>query len=142
MSVGKYTWSILGCGVALAFTVTAAPAEEDINSASYMLLHCRDFIENLSRSRDFFEEGVCVGIVKGIFHVGSDLNGVMKLAAPPAGTLSTELLRRKCLGVPAEVTVGQMVRVVIAYIEARPARMHEPFGWLALEALRTAWPCE
>src|SRR5258708_9926592 len=30
---------------------------------------------------------------------------------------------------------------IIAYIEARPTRMHESFNDLALEALRTAWPC-
>jgi hypothetical protein len=35
-----------------------------------------------------------------------------------------------------------MVRVVIAYIEARPSRMHENFDLLALEALRTTWPCK
>jgi hypothetical protein len=34
-----------------------------------------------------------------------------------------------------------MVRVVVAYIEARPARVHEDFRNLALEALREAWPC-
>jgi Rap1a immunity proteins len=32
--------------------------------------------------------------------------------------------------------------VVIKYIEARPERMHEQFGKLALEALTAAWPCK
>jgi hypothetical protein len=32
-------------------------------------------------------------------------------------------------------------RVVVAYIEQRPARMHEKFGLLAVEALQKAWPC-
>jgi hypothetical protein len=47
-----------------------------------------------------------------------------------------------CLDVPDKVTINQASRVVIAYIEARPARMHEPFNELALEALRDAWPCK
>jgi hypothetical protein len=34
------------------------------------------------------------------------------------------------------------VAVVIKYIEARPERMHERFGDLALEALTAAWPCK
>jgi hypothetical protein len=43
---------------------------------------------------------------------------------------------------PAEgVTQGQAVAVVVKYIEARPERMHESFGKLALLALVTAWPC-
>ena len=37
---------------------------------------------------------------------------------------------------------GAGVRVVIKYIEARPERMQEPFGTLALEALEEAWPCK
>jgi hypothetical protein len=46
-----------------------------------------------------------------------------------------------CIDIPDGVTLGQEVKVVVAYIDARPARMHEPFTQLALEALRTAWPC-
>jgi hypothetical protein len=37
--------------------------------------------------------------------------------------------------VPEGATPEQGVRVVIKYIEARPERMQEPFGKLALEAL-------
>jgi Rap1a immunity proteins len=40
------------------------------------------------------------------------------------------------------VTTVQSVAVVVKYIEARPQRMHEPFGKLALEALTAAWPCK
>jgi len=39
------------------------------------------------------------------------------------------------------VTRGQTVQVVMAYIDSRPARLHESFYALALEALRNAWPC-
>jgi Rap1a immunity proteins len=42
---------------------------------------------------------------------------------------------------PAGVTIAQEVRVVVVYIDARPARMHEPFKMLVVEALRAAWPC-
>jgi hypothetical protein len=38
-------------------------------------------------------------------------------------------------------TLEQKIRVVVAYIEARPNRMHENFNFLAIEALRDAWPC-
>ena len=46
------------------------------------------------------------------------------------------------LCVPNLVTREQTVRVVIAYIDARPARMHEDIRGLALEALINAWPCK
>jgi Rap1a immunity proteins len=40
-----------------------------------------------------------------------------------------------------KVTLEQAVRVVVYYIDQRPARWHEPFRDLALEGLRSAWPC-
>ena len=47
-----------------------------------------------------------------------------------------------CVDFPPGVTNSQKIKVVIAYIEARPARLHESFVDLALEALRAAWPCK
>jgi hypothetical protein len=35
----------------------------------------------------------------------------------------------------------QGVRIVLQYIDARPARLNENFNKLAAEALRQAWPC-
>ena len=42
---------------------------------------------------------------------------------------------------PDSVTNFQIVRVVVKYIDDRPARQHENFRELAREALRAAWPC-
>jgi hypothetical protein len=42
---------------------------------------------------------------------------------------------------PEGVTIGQAVRVVVQYIDNRPARLNEPFAALAAEALQGAWPC-
>jgi hypothetical protein len=50
--------------------------------------------------------------------------------------------RALCIDAPAGVLGGQAVKVVVAYIDARPARMHERFDRLALEAFRAAWPCK
>lgn len=41
---------------------------------------------------------------------------------------------------PTMASNGQLVRVAIAYIEARPKRMHERFWQLTYEALVDAWP--
>jgi hypothetical protein len=44
--------------------------------------------------------------------------------------------------VPEGATPEQGAGIVIKYIEARPKRMDEPFGKLAVEALEEAWPCK
>jgi hypothetical protein len=118
-------------GVALALTVSTAMAQ-NFMSANRGMEGCRSF---LSRTGDLsgpdpVGEGYCLGLVTGMMSMGRSLTGAAAEAAPGL-----------CLNVPAGVTAAQAVRVVAAYIEARPSRMHEPFGALALEALRTAWPC-
>jgi hypothetical protein len=43
--------------------------------------------------------------------------------------------------VPRDALSGQAIRLVVAYIQARPERMQEDFMDLANEALLQAWPC-
>ena len=120
-------------GAALALTVTAMQAAgEDQNSASYAMPGCRAILQK--SSDDLFKQGLCVGMIRGIAFVSESLSSAPSLP----GNVRQEL----CTNHPDEVTIAQLIRVVIAHIEARPARMHEDFRDLALEAFRTAWPCK
>src|SRR5258708_36012271 len=124
-------------GAALAFTVTATmAAEEDTSSANYILPGCQEFLNLKQPHTD--RQGFCAGTVAGISFVGKDLRR-LRPSYPSESDAVTSL---HCLDIPEKVTLLQLVRSVIAYIADRPARMHEPFVALALEALRTAWPCK
>jgi hypothetical protein len=139
-------------GTALALTATAASAAEaaeDTRSANYMMPGCRGFVEKSSRE-DAFKQGECTGIVWTVASKGLDTYVALLSALPADSDMAAfsklapflvPLLRQRCLAIPDEVTLGQIVRVVVAYIDARPAEMHADFVQLALEALRTAWPC-
>jgi hypothetical protein len=138
-------WMLLGALTAL--TVTAAPgAEVNINSANYMLPNCRDFVNNKSPSGNLTGQGACAGTIDTLVFMGT----ILKISLEPDGWLAESVRRglaedirqSMCLDIPRGVTGGQLIRVVIAYIDARPARMHEPFKGLALEALLKAWPCK
>jgi len=100
----------------LAACITVMPltghAQEDFINANRVMAGCRAFIAE--SNSDLFLQGVCLGVI--IATTGF------------------------CL--PSGVTVGQEVRVVAAYIDARPNRLHEDFRVLALEALKDAWPCK
>jgi hypothetical protein len=85
-----------------------ASAQSDIGTASAVMPGCRDAISNTERNP--YLRGLCGGIVRAIFHLDSVLG----------------------FCVPDRATVGQAVRVVILYIDQRPARMHEHFEHLAL----------
>jgi hypothetical protein len=67
-----------------------------------------------------FRYGVCLGEVVGVWHAAAWSGWVCS----PPGAINDEA-----------------VRIVIQYIDARPARLHEDFALLAAEALKVAWPC-
>jgi Rap1a immunity proteins len=88
----------------------------DMASANYVMPGCRAFLNKTNT--DVFLSGLCHGLIAG------------------AQYRSQEICE------PDGITHGQEVRVVVQYIDARPARMHEDFRKLALEAIRAAWPCQ
>ena len=92
-------------------------AQDDIYSAGYVMPGCREFIG--ADTGNAHLRGYCVDLVIG----------VARDAYAP----------RICL--PREVTDEQIVRVVVQYIDSQPARLHEDFVVLAMEALRKTWPC-
>jgi hypothetical protein len=119
-------------GVALALTITATPAAEAPSGANVILPGCRAFVDRNSRD-NLMLQGFCVGTVNGIAFATGALREF-----PP---LNDDVRRELCSNGPDTATNDQLVRIVIAYIEARPERMHEPFERLAAEALVAAWPC-
>ena len=122
------------CGALLALMVTAAEAEDvDVSdySANYVLPGCKALLHERTGG---FASGRCVGLVEGV----AMLITMSKAFRP----VFLREFPNFCADIPEHgVTTEQMIRVVVAYIEARPQRMHEVFYFLAIEALRDAWPC-
>ena len=90
---------------------------EDINSANYVMKGCRSFASE-QRNTDYFDQGYCAGLLVALAYADP------KICRPPG------------------VTNYQTARVVVQYIDQRPARLHENFQKLASEALRLTWPCK
>ena len=105
--------------VTLMLTGGSALAEVDPrNSANHDISGCRAFLTEGTHD-DLFGAGWCAGTVFTLKYMGRGNS------CPPDA-----------------VTASQLVHVVVRYIDARPERMHESFKELALEALKTAWPCK
>jgi Rap1a immunity proteins len=86
-------------------------------TAEFYLPGCKDFTAGKSN----FLGGRCVGAVEVLDALSRDTKA---FCAPDV----TNNLER--------------VRIIIAYIEARPERMKEDFRLLANEAMAKAWPCK
>jgi hypothetical protein len=103
----------------MALTATVAVAEPDMKSANFLLPYCKVGVGD-TKTADVFMAGRCMGLIEGITFMAGATD-----FCPPTN----------------EVTYNQSTLVVIAYIEARPQRMHEDFRLLAIEGLKNAWPC-
>jgi len=104
----------------LAVPVTRANSEDDHSlSANAIMPGCEGFLS--PRPQPSYLHGLCIGVVEGV-------------------STTAQIAGRLCI--PDGVIGGQAVRVVIQFINARPARMHERFSALAFEALTAAWPCK
>ena len=95
-----------------------AVAEDAVFSADDLMAGCRAYLVKNISTEDYFAAKYCAQIIDGIIGAG---RGV----CPPASS-----------------TEEQAAGVVVKYIDARPARLHEYFEKLAREALRTAFPCK
>jgi Rap1a immunity proteins len=91
---------------------TALSASE---TANQLMPACHKWINGSTETP--LDQGICMGIVIGVAQ---------------AGDICT----------PSGVTNGQALRVVVQYVDQRPARMHESFRNLAHEALKAVWPCQ
>jgi Rap1a immunity proteins len=89
---------------------------EDTSSGNYVMPGCRSLAAD--KNTDQFLLGLCSGLIAGVLYNSGDV----------------------CM--PDGVTHAQERRVVVQYIDSRPARMHEDFRALALEAMKAAWPCK
>jgi hypothetical protein len=106
---------------AFALNSDFALAEADLNSANYIMPGCRAFLEP-DPPKDMntkFLSTQCRAIIRGLVYA-----------------LSSNICP------PKSKETHEDVRVVVKYIDEQPARLHEQFFALALEALRAAWPCK
>ena len=87
------------------------------------LPRCQLVVRGPRTDREIVSATYCVGAV-------SALVGVAPLLPPRY---------RFCF--PDDVTAGEAVQVVVAYLESSLSRLHEDFRQLAIAAMRQAWPC-
>ena len=59
-----------------------------------------------------------------------------------AAEMIDDLQQKHEVCIPKGVTMGQMIAVVVNYVDEHPEDMHSEFLFLAHEALLTAWPCK
>lgn len=108
---------LVGLSLASPFVSPSARAQQDTSSANYIMLGCEAFLLDPIPTSRLLIAGVCAGIIDTLQVTNPNI----------------------CL--PAIATRRLLVRGVVSYINAIPARLHENFIQLASEALEQTWPC-
>jgi hypothetical protein len=106
--------------VTLPFSALAQEPPEYFESANYLMDGCRAVADGTV--------GTAAADPDNAFRAGMCL-----------GELYT--LRQFTLCAPQAVTVGQVAKVVLAYLDRHPEKLHEKFVVLAATALAQTWPC-
>ena len=110
-------------GLSLALLGCEAGTDYGGQTGYDYLPRCQLVVRGPRTDREIMSATYCVGAV-------SALIGVDPFLAPRY---------RFCF--PEDVTVGEAVQVVVAYLESSLSRLHEDFRQLAITAMRQAWPC-
>jgi Rap1a immunity proteins len=76
------------------------------------------------------------GLVEGVSHMAGLLKAMQTVGDIP------HLDPLLCAAVPEQVTVQEILKVVIRYGETHPREGPLPFTVLVLDALHDAWPCK
>jgi Ssp1 endopeptidase immunity protein Rap1a len=96
-------------------------AQRDTESGNYFLLTCP---ERRSAPERNYSRGICVGMMSALLRVASSLEEESRFCPPK------------------DATAGQAFAIARRYIETKPDRARENFVDLAVEALRSEWPCK
>ncbi len=128
---------------ALLLLALSSPAQADtLDSGNEFLPACKLAIappNNQSRSQR--EDGLrCIAYMRGYVrgYGEASLNAANKMKPYKTGT--PYQLGLYCI--PGAVTTGQMIRIVVAYMERHPEELHKEAGRLIRFAINEAFPCE
>jgi hypothetical protein len=117
--------AIAGFAMWLGCASANAASANDVLAACKLYLSVVDRHGAVSQSEipHLLDAGECLGAVYAMLTVSHTLAEPLKFCPP------------------VEFDAEQGVRVVVAFIEKQPERSSEDFTTIALEALRSKWPC-
>jgi hypothetical protein len=115
---------ILIATIIVCLALPATAQNNEMNSVNALIPMCALASKILNGNvrldaLDSYKAGYCLGIVQTAY----DLSPAFQVCHPTG------------------VELRQRLRIALLYILKNPARLHEPFELLALEAFREAWPC-
>jgi hypothetical protein len=95
-------------------------------------------LNTVEQQRDAMCAGFIVGAIDGYNNAITDSLGKLPSATTTADMI--ELIKLQ-MCIPQGVTVGQFQRIVLHFLRDHPEKLHGDAASLAIEAVRTPFPC-
>ena len=133
--------TIITCA-SLVLPLLAGPAWGADDNITALVRGCHVYLGDWEDSNARREEGECIGVIRGL--TTAALTQGLDLAMRQAKGIYRKSDPSPLFCVPLNTTNGQVVRVVIKYIDEHPPENTKgsDFALLALLALQEAWPCK
>jgi Rap1a immunity proteins len=132
---------IISASLALALA-QVGPAWAAGDNIAALVRGCRVYLGDLDDPHARREEGECIGVVRGL--TAAALTEGVDLAMRQAKGIYRKSDPSPLFCVPLNTANGEVVRVVIKYIDQHPPENTKgsDFALLALRALQEVWPCK
>ena len=132
---------IISTSLVLALT-QVGPAWGANDNITALVRGCHVYLGDLKDPNARFEEGECIGVVKGL--TAAALAQGVDLAMRQVKGIYRKSDPNPLFCIPLNTTNGQVIGVVIKYIDQHPPENPKgsDFALLALLALQEAWPCK
>ena len=132
---------IISASVVLALTQVGLAWGVDDNITA-LVRGCHVYLGDLEDPHARLEEGECIGVVKGL--TAAALVQGVDLAMRQVKGIYRKSDPSPLFCIPLNTTNGQVVGVMIKYIDQHPPENPKgsDFALLALRALQDAWPCK
>lgn len=132
---------IISTSLALALTQVGLAWGADDNITA-LVRGCHVYLGDLEDPRARLEAGECIGVVKGL--TAAALAQGVDLAMRQVKGIYRKSDPSPLFCIPLNTTNGQVIGVVIKYIDQHPPENPKgsDFALLALLALQEAWPCK
>jgi hypothetical protein len=101
--------------ISTSFPASTSSQNQIDDEARSVIAGCHEALKRTGQLQ--FDAGACLGILKGLHYLSRDV------CIPPATSL------------------GQIADVVSQYFDSRAGKVNDDFQEIALEAMRSAWPC-
>ena len=109
-------------------------AHADDEDGNFLLRECKETLTTTYQSCEPAISSMhCLGYIDGLV----DMNDIFK-----SSVLKSSSQALICLPKDKKVTVGDMARIVVKYLEDNPKQLHESAASLATVALGKAFPCK